>query len=636
MRVPITFLILFLGCFSFALDFVPGSGSQVIPEDNKEYNFAYHQGTDDYHFYGSDKWAVLFDFESVYPAVEISQFLVSKALIFLPQIGDSIKVELFTNEYNNPGTLLTWNKVPVSNNWVEITFPQTVQESALWMVATYATSFTGTYVSASYGAGTHSYYSNTNVPQSPYYQSFASAGFNAELLFGLAGEFVLDSQIIDLELTYFNLEGSVEPGQTVTPTFAIYNHSSVPVTDATIHLNVYSPDPDFAFFDEIPVTETINPHSLYEFNNQNPEFLEHQFILPEEPLQLKLRAALVSSHNDNDPQANNIRLIHRFSFADSYPIFLIENFLRWQNASQITWSQDQYNFPQFHILNYFPILGDTLSNLAAQNRFNWYSFNSLPRTVINGDLKINGFATNYGNQFVQLCTQAQNNKTFVSSSDCRIMSDGNSDQLSASLTLNNARTQLYSSAVEYDIVSSSRLFVGLFKKQNFNDEERWVIDRWIMQNQALNGSLNAAQSLTIDFFIPLNNISLSELEESYRIYYWLQLIDAGKILYSSFAEFNNLVAINDFNNAVPRLYITSNPLHRGELMKITLNNDKPLGRVQVYNLKGQKIKEYHTTKSEIAFTAEQFPANGIYFLRFPELFMAKSGIPTIQKIIILK
>jgi len=87
---------------------------------------------------------------------------------------------------------------------------------------------------------------------------------------------------------------------------------------------------------------------------------------------------------------------------------------------------------------------------------------------------------------------------------------------------------------------------------------------------------------------------------------------------------------------VPRLYITSNPLHRGELMKITLNNDKPLGRVQVYNLKGQKIKEYHTTKSEIAFTAEQFPANGIYFLRFPELFMAKSGIPTIQKIIILK
>ncbi len=636
MRFLITFAVLLFVSFSFALDFVPGSGSQVIPEDSKEYNFAYHQGTDDYHFYGSDKWAVFFDFASVYPAAEISQFLVSKALIYLPQIGDSIKVELFTNEYNSPGTLLTWNKVLVSSNWLEITFPQTVQESSLWMVATYSTSFIGTFVSASYGSGTHSYYSNTNVPQSPYYQSFANAGFSAELLFGLTGEFVLDSQIIDLELTYFNLEGIVEPGQTVAPTFAIYNHSSIPISDAAIHLNVYSPNPDFAFFDELPVTETIAPHSLYEFNDQNPDFLEHQFTLPERPLQLKLRAALVSSHNDNDPQANNIKLIHRFSFADSYPIFLIENFLRWQNASQISWSQDQYNLPQFHILNYFPILGDSLSNLAAQNRFNWYHFNSLPRTVINGNLKINGFSSNYGNQFTQLCTQAQNSKTFISSADCRIISEENSDQLSASLTLNNAHTQLYSSAVEYDIVNLSRLFVGLFKKETFNNSERWVIDRWIVQNQALNGSLNAAQSLTLDFSIPLNNIPLSELEESYRLYYWLQMSDTGKILYSSFAEFSNFVPVNDINYSIPRLNITSNPLRRGEQMKISLNNGKQLGRVQVYNLKGQKIRDFYTTQPEIVFTSDEFPTNGIYFLRFPELPAAKAGNPTTHKIIILK
>ena len=80
MRFLITFAVLLFVCFSFALDFVPGSGSQVIPEDSKEYNFAYHQGTDDYHFYGSDKWAVFFDFASVYPAAEISQFLVSTFL----------------------------------------------------------------------------------------------------------------------------------------------------------------------------------------------------------------------------------------------------------------------------------------------------------------------------------------------------------------------------------------------------------------------------------------------------------------------------------------------------------------------------------------------------------------------------
>ncbi|MDD3632698.1 MAG: T9SS type A sorting domain-containing protein [Candidatus Cloacimonadaceae bacterium] len=636
MRFLITITVLLFVSFSFALDFVPGSGSQVISEDCKEYSFGYHQGTDDYHFYGSDKWAVFFDFASVYPAAEISQFITSKALIYLPQTGDSIRVELFSNEFNHPGTLLTWNKVPVSSNWIEVTFPQTVQESSLWLVVTYSTSFTGIYVSASQGGGEHSYYSNTNVPQAPYYQSFASAGFNAELLFGLAGEFVLDSQIIDLELTNFDLEGIIEPGQTVAPTFAIYNHSGIPITDATINLNVYSPDPDFAFFDEIPIPETIAPLSLYEFNNQNPAFFEHQFVLPERPLQLKLRAALVSSHNDNDPQANNVRLIHRFSFADSYPIFLIENFLRWQNVSQITWSQDQYSFPQFHILNYFPILGDTLSSIAAQNRFNWYHFNSLPRTVVNGDLRINGFSTNYGDQFVQLCTQAQNYKTFISSADFSIINEDHTDQLYATLTLNNAHTQLYSSVVEYDIVNSSRLFVGLFKKQTFNEGERWVIDRWIVQNQPLNGSLNADQSLTINFFIPLNNISLSELEQFYRIYYWLQLQDSGKILYSSYSEFSNFVAVQDENNFVPRLIIFPNPLHPGELMKVSINNGKQIGRVQIYNLRGQKIKDFYTSQSEITITADQFPVNGIYFLRFPSIPSAKTGMPTIHKIIILK
>jgi len=190
--------------------------------------------------------------------------------------------------------------------------------------------------------------------------------------------------------------------------------------------------------------------------------------------------------------------------------------------------------------------------------------------------------------------------------------------------------------VEYDIVNLSRLFVGLFKKETFNNSERWVIDRWIVQNQALNGSLNAAQSLTLDFSIPLNNIPLSELEESYRLYYWLQMSDTGKILYSSFAEFSNFVPVNDINYSIPRLNITSNPLRRGEQMKISLNNGKQLGWVQVYNLKGQKIKDFYTTQPEIVFTSDEFPTNGIYFLRFPELPAAKAGNPTTHKIIILK
>ncbi len=599
-------------CICGALDFYPGTSGTVIPEAGKEFSFDYHTGIDDYHLYGADVWAVRFDFSDEYPAMAISEFAVSKALLYLPQTGDSVRVELFTDVLGSPGSSLTWAKVPVNTNYLEIPFPTVVQNDSLWMIVTYATNFANRFVSASEGGGSHSYYWNTNA-QNPYFQSLSNAGFNAELLFGLGGDFVLSA--LDLELLDFDLEGTLEPREIVGPTFRIYNHSTQTITDAVVGINVYSPDPEFAFFDSIDISEPIPPNSSYTFNSQSTGFSEHQFTLPPEPLQMKLRAALSSGQQSTDPQFNNVILIHRFSLDSPYPVYLTENFLRYTYSSQITNIQDQYTFPDIHTLNYFPIVNDTLGSVASQIRFNWYDFNSLPRTTFNGDQQINGFTPDYGDSYQQLCEQILLEKSFVSGSDCRFSYNELSDMLTANITLTNDYTLLYNSATEYNLISQSRLCVGLFKRVDVNDSERFVLTRWITHAASLDGSLNSGESYSAAYAIALNNLPLTELSQDYRLYYWLQLDNGGKILYSNWADFTSIVSNQDELMDIPEMQITSNPLRQGNTMRIKLSNGQNIIGLEVFNIRGQKILSYPVPTQDVLLTADQFSASGIYLLK---------------------
>ncbi len=599
-----------------AVSYQQGTGVQTQPDPGREYDFHYHSGTDDYHFYGTDAWAVRFDFREVYPSQVNSEFNVSQAMIFLPQLVDSVRVELFNDSQGAPGSSLTWAKVPVSDYQTVIDFPVSVQEDTLWLVVYYQTNFSTRFVSASEGGGTHSYFWNTNL-QNPYWQSFFGAGFNAELLFGLGGDFVLDNP--DLELVSFDLTGNIHPRETVGPTFSVYNHSDQAVTGAVLGFNVYSPDPQFAFYDEILIPGELAPRSLYVWDSQSPGFTDHQFDLPANPLQIKLRAALTSPLQDNDPQANNVRLIHRFSFTELFPIYLTENFLRYPDLDTVTAIQDQYSFPQQHMLNFFPILSDSLGNVPAQIRYNWYQFNSLPRTVIGGDLRINGFAANYISLYDQLCTQVQTQRTFVTTSNCRLNYIQQNDLLSAELTLTNANTMLYTSATEYNLVGNSLLHLGLFKRVMLDGTDRWVIDRWISHAGPITGTLNAGESYITSFNIPLNNLTLAELSQNYRLYYWLQLEDGGRILFSAWTDFSGIVANNDCWISPPRLRADPTPLRPGSKMSVTLGGGEIIAHLQIYNIRGQKLLDSPLPVRTMELTTDLFPASGVYLLRVRQL-----------------
>ncbi len=611
---------------SHALDALPGSGLKVWPAEDREYSFAYHNGSDDYHFYGANIWAVRFNFAEIYPETYASEFAVDKALLWLPQTGDSVRVELFTDSYGGPGASLAWAKVPVSANQVEIPFANPVQGDSLWLVVTYNTNFANRYVAASAGGGSRSYYWNTNSIN-PYFQSLATAGFNAELLFGLAGNFVLNT--FDLELVDFDLVGDLQPRQLTGPSFTVYNHSDGAVSDASVVITVNSPANTFVRTDTVVVTEPIPPHSEFVFNSQSPGFSDHQFSLPDQPMQLKVRA-VSRALADTLASGNNLISLNRFSLAEDYPVWLAENFLRTGSSVQITATQDPYAFPDIHILNYFPILSDSLANVPAQIRFNWYNFNTLPRTVVNGDLRLNGFSPAYAAQYEQHCLAAQDLRTFVSASNCRFEYIAQNDLLSAELTLANANTLLYTAATEYNLINATRLSVGLFKKVFFDGAERYVIDRWITHGSSLNGPLGAGEEIALNFNLSLSNLSLAELAQNYRLYYWLQLAGGGRILYSDYSDFTDVVSAQEDFQPVPALRVSPNPLRGDGILRISLDKGQPLGPLQIYNLRGQKLLDLKGSQSELTLAGSEFPASGIYLLRV-QIPLPQGGTTTVNK-----
>jgi hypothetical protein len=630
--LPLLVLLLAAGQV-FALGLIPGPGEQVLAPLDRDYGFAYHDGSDDFRLYGTSIWAVRFDFASAYPSLAEAEFLVDRALLWFPQTGDSVRVELFTDVSGLPGTRLSWITAPVTDNYLELSFPQPSQAGVLWMLVHYTTNFTNRFVSASEGDGSHSFYWNTNA-QNPHFQSLATAGFPCELLFGVGGEFILTGA--DLELAAFDLEGLIAPREDVYPTFTVYNHSDAPVTGASVSLNLYAPLTEYNQSFQIDILETIPPREAYTYGEQSGGYWENRLSLPDVPIQLKFRAALSSPLGADDPQFNNVIITYRYSFTHPYPVYLTENFLRQDFASPLWDVQAQYYPDEIEALNYFPVLSDSLSSPPAAQHFNWYGFNSLPRTVIGGEGRITGYTPSYAGQYQDLAAAAIQEKTFVSSFDCRLNHLPASDAISADITLYNDQTHLFNTATDYNLVSNARFFAGLFKSEQLSGGLHYVLVRWIAHAELPDGNLGFGESLVKSYSFILNNVTLNELAQDYRLYFWLQTNGGAKVLWAGSSDFTSVVSNPGDLAPSPILLAGSNPLRRGGILKLSLSDLSPLGTVEIFNLKGQSVLRLQTDDPELNLADDSFPASGIYFVRVSSSRPAGRTIRATRRITVIK
>lgn len=599
---------LFLG--GIVLESIPATGEVVLPQDSKEYYFSHSTGTDDFHMYGSNKWAVRFDFRTAYSGVTHCSFNIQKARLYFPIIGDSVNVSLYSEVASLPSQLITSAKVAVRTNLLDISFPVSVQAETIWLVVDYATNLANRFVSASSGGGLHSFYLNSNAVN-PYFQSFAQAGFSNELLFGLIGSFNLDTP--DLQLVSFDLSGQLLPRQSVKPIFSIYNHSDMVISDAQILVQISSPTPDYSFEHTIPISELIMPNSLLDV--PAPGYHDFSIDLPTNGMQIRVQATLSSSMVESDTTLVNNTISRYYPvYAYGNPVIPVESFLRYSSTNTICGIQDSYPQNGVHSLIYYPNLSDSLSNLAAYQRHSWYGINANPFTAILGVNHIIGFnSADYLPRYQNAISSAQQKRSFISSSSCLLEEAVDGENLSVQIQLSNANTILYTTST-LNPVTNSRLFVGLFKLFNISGNPRYVLDKWIAFADTINNTMNAGTTVTKSYSISLVDVSLAQLQQGYRIYYWLQDKSGGAVHYANFNNFSltSSASADDVQTPGLGIFTYPNPLRACPFMHVKLTEPSIL---KLFNLKGQCIWEAQSETNDVELPMHLFPASGLYILR---------------------
>ncbi len=612
-------------CFLFfvqllaGIAFMDGSGQDISWSADRDFHFRYHNQSDDLHFYGASKWAVRFNFAEVYPTYPNTLFEIRKALLFFPQIGDSVKVELFTDSMGQPQTKLREVSAVISQNHLEVTFAQPVQIDKVWLIISYSTMFNGPFVSASSGGGTRSYYLNTNVTI-PYYHSMANAGFQCEFLFGLAGDFILDG--FDLQLRSFDLKGAMLPNRDVHPEFRIYNHSSLPADQAQIQVNLSNFNQSYTHSQTFQIP-SIPPFSEYSAAVNDPNYNLTSIPLPANPSQIRLEAILSSEHTQVDTPHNNTIIRYLNIFADNMPNLLVENFLLQGGAAFIWHAQSTLIPASFSPVEYFPHIGDSLGVIGAAQRFNWYSLNTLPVTIINGQKPIYGYTADYAFKLTNRINETLSAKTFVSDHECRFNANPQGETIQATITLTNSNTTLYTSMGDFNLITSSRFFAGLFRRVNILGTTRFVFERWVEFAGILDGSLTMGESMIRNYTITLNNLPLDEFVHDYVLFYWIQRNSSKEILFSAMNDFSDIVAVDD----VPAhpgmdLMVFPNPLFSGHRLYVEQKTSYPVisNRVDIYNIRGQLIlsirdQENALHNNGLYIANNHFNTSGIYLIR---------------------
>lgn len=598
---------LFFPLFFYAvspLQVVSGSGI-VAEEDSKIYHFRYHNLADDYHLTGPSIWAVRFNFKGAYSVADSASFALNYFKIYNPYPNLEMRISLWNEQYGGtnelnyfPGSIIeggNWQTVTLYSNPTNIVFPDVQNPlQIVWLVMEFTTPTEGKYMSASVGSGKNSFYYNTTVTGSEFWQSLFTAGYNCELRVSAIGNFNLLNT--ELELLSFSLPENILPYDTVYPSVTVYNHSNYPITD-TLQVNITNPTQEFNQDLQIPLINIPAGDSLWVISSESVNF-------GRDPCQIKITLSL--KHHPAVILAARYYNI----FSETSSCHLIEYFRRY--------TYDIDDIPQdtdgLHHLLYFPNQVDDYSCPGAMQRFNFYQFNSLPQTAIDGYKRFYLPVEANSEPVLDAIAAAQEKRSFITRSNCRIsiLDPDNPENLRLSVTLNNDRTSLF------EWTSSSAInpgfFAGIFEANRFEAGGLFYLKKWLAFNQPFSSTLDLGTSASIDLLV--NTTELDSLK-NYRVYYWIQnsFNNGGEIFYAKCLVFPYgwTVGIDDENLPHPHLTVHPNPLTKGNALKISAPNYPTI--YTIYNLKGQKVfaTQLVTKETSVPFTV--FPASGIYFLR---------------------
>ena len=599
-------IIIFIACISLlnSINFFSASGQNVtVCRDSLVY---YHTNTDDQHWYGTDSWAVKFDFNNYFSGIDFLEFQAEGARVYIPgqQSSDSMMVILCKNYYNQPdltpeGILYQHEIQPAAMNfqyWNNIDFSQTFTDTIFWLVVDYPTNTSTQFISASAVDGAHSYFLDNG-----YYYNMLANSFESEFLFSLKGRFITEGT--DLDLITLSWVGDMVPTGEVSPVFIVKNNSSETVNNAYINIDLICPEQeiDLTYISTGNVCDSIllpsiPPDQTIQYDVSDSLFYQ----LFDRPTQYDVDVELVCV-SDSLTQNN--------SYNDQFNLFIydkkvfVENAVKandvnsenvWNDQSEILHSDSSL------VLNYFANFPDEpFFNPYSLERFHYYDLMGFPATILNGTNKILGYYSGYSDEFSSIYNQElEEAKTFVES-DTSYACYNDIGNVEFVVQFECGQTSLFT-----DFIAGLTFYSAIMENVSGIQGLPSNIDiqaMLYMVDEATGLLLNYEEPFgdTISFNMFEDFETISDSTDNCSIVYWLQDNFSKEVFLVNslpFTEFiPGLVSIDEDDIPIYQqsVQVYPNPYKFSGYLNISLSSSREVQQstVTIYNIKGQLIKK---------------------------------------------
>ncbi|MDP8204264.1 MAG: FlgD immunoglobulin-like domain containing protein [Candidatus Tenebribacter mawsonii] len=604
MKRYIFLIILLTFTLLYAVEYNVATGNNV-KSSVRDTLFYYHANTDDQHWFGSDVWAVKFEFNELFEEIDSLSFEAEGANIFIPGISgtDDLIVKLCEDRAGQPLThqdsLLDVQTLQESEiqyqGWNYIPFSNTITDTTLWLVVEYPTNSFEQFISASALGGLQSYFFDDG-----YFYNMFSISFDSEFLFSLQGRIL--SVGTDLDLVSVDWEGEILSSGLIYPKFTVKNNSNFPVASSYISSLLedpnnslelmYAADSTICQQIDLPVLEA---NELYMFDFSDSLV----YILPDRASQYKFEAELFCL---TDSLTQNNLIEDEFNiYNDIKENVFIENTVQLNdsNSNNIWLDQDSIlDTSNCIIVNYFAnFIDEPFFNDDSYARYHFYDLMGFPATIVDGNKKMLGYNSNYSSKLTDFYNTALSNSTFISSDTC-FASFNEMGNVGFSYALENSFTQLFS-----EFVNDLTLRIGII--ENVVNEPGIPADLTLPVFTFLVAEINATQLLdsntitdTVLFNMYDDFTTITGDFDNCEVVLWLQNDESREIFYAyklPFTEFQpGLVSLEEDEIPITthNLNIFPNPCKTDEMMNISFSISKTMQSIElrIYNIKGQLVK----------------------------------------------
>ncbi len=620
-----------------AVDYHTASGANVKPSV-RDTLFYYHTNTDDQHWFGSDSWAVKFEFNELYPEINPLFYEAEGANVFILGISgsDTLTIRLCEDRHGqpliHPDSLLFSHSLQATEiqyqDWNYIPFSSSITDTTLWLVVDYPTNSTDQFISASAVGGLQSYFLYNG-----YYQNMFSVSYNSEFLFSLQGRLLTDGT--DLDLVSINWEGEFLEGGSIYPIFTVKNNSdssvlgshiitSLEAPNDTIEL-VYAADSTSCQQIDLPVL-LANELYVLDFSDSL------MYILPDRASQYQFMGEIFC---ETDSLIQNNLIEDEFNvYIEPLDKLTIENAVQLNDSnSNNIWSSQASILDSSNCItiNYFADLNDEpFFNYDSYQRFHYYDLMGFPATMVGGSEKLIGYNTGYSAQLTELYNAALLKNTFINKDTCFAFYNemGN---VGFSYEIENIETLLFD-----DFINDLTFRIGVI--ENVENEPGIPTDTNIPVFTYLIEEANANQFLdnttisdTVLFNMNDDFVTIAGNTDNCEIVFWLQNDETNEIFHAGklpFTEFQlGLISLDDdeIPNNDHSLRIFPNPCKTTETMNISfsLPNTIQYAELKIYNIKGQLVKTItmEQASKNVSFNwngknnADRQVSSGIYLMQ---------------------